>query len=117
MDYYKGLIALRKAHPLFRMNSVADINQHYQWLAGYGNNALGFFYKNTGNDNSKLGDTWEQIAIGVNPNSTSLTMTLPSTGTWYVVGNDTAVGTATLQTLTNTNKVTVPAYSTVVVHN
>jgi len=117
VDYYKGLIALRKAHPLFRMNSVADINQHYQWLAGYGNNALGFFYKNTGNDNSKIGDTWEQIAIGVNPNSTSLTMTLPSTGTWYVVGNDTAIGTATLQTLTGTNKVTVPAYSTVVVHN
>ena len=115
--YYKGLIALRKEHPLFRMNSVADINAHFQWLAGYGTNALGFFYKNTGSDNSKLGDTWEQIAVGINPNSTSLTMTLPSTGTWYVVANDTAAGTSTLQTLTGTNKVTVPAYSTVVVHN
>lgn len=117
VDYYKGLIALRKAHPLFRMNSVADINVHFQWLAAYGPNALGYFYKNTGSDNSKLGDTWEQIAVGVNPNPTTLTMTLPSTGTWYVVGNDTAIGTTTLQTLTSTNKVTVPAYSTVVVHN
>jgi hypothetical protein len=39
-------------------------------------------------------------------------MNLP-TGTWYVVVNATAAGTSSLATITN-NKVTVPAYSTVV---
>jgi len=104
---------LRQAHPLFRMSTVADINAHFTWLGGYGTNALGFSY--TGG--AGVGDSWGQIAMGVNPNNAPLTMTLPSTGTWYVVANDTGAGTATLQTLTATNKVTVPAYSTVVVHN
>ncbi len=112
VDYYRGLIALRKAHPLFRMNSVAEINKRFEWLAGYGTNALGFMYKNTASDSTKLGDTWNRIAVGVNPNDTALTMTLP-TGTWYVVVNDTAAGVSTLATIT-TNKVTVPANSTVV---
>jgi len=111
--YYKGLIAIRQAHPLLRLSTVADINGHFNWLAGYGTNALGFYYSG----GASVSDSWSQIAIGVNPNSTALTMTLPSTGTWYVVANDTGAGTATLQTLTATNKVTVPAYSTVVVHN
>ena len=113
VDYYRGLIALRKAHPLFRMNSTSDINKYFEWLPYYQSpNALGFMYKNTASDSSKLGDTWNRIAIGVNPNSTSATMTLP-TGTWYVVVNDTAAGTSSLATITN-NKATVPAYSTVV---
>jgi len=113
VDYYKGLIALRKAHPLFRMNSVAEINKYFEWLPYYGSpNALGFMYKNTAADNSKLGDSWNRIAIGVNPNGTAATMTLPA-GTWYVVVNDTTAGTTSLATVTN-NKATVPAYSTVV---
>jgi len=113
VDYYKGLIALRKAHPLFRMNSVADINKYFEWLPYYNSpNALGFVYKNTATDNSKLGDTWNRIAIGINPNPADATMNLP-TGTWYVVVNATAAGTSSLATITN-NKVTVPAYSTVV---
>jgi pullulanase/glycogen debranching enzyme len=113
VDYYKGLIALRKAHPLFRMSSVADINKYFEWLPYYNSpNALGFMYKNTAADTSKLGDSWNRIAIGVNPNSTAATMNLPA-GTWYVVVNDTAAGTTSLATVTN-NKATVPAYSTVV---
>ncbi len=112
VDYYRGLISLRKAHPLFRMNSVAEINKRFQWLPAYGSNALGFMYKNTASDSTKLGDTWNQIVVGSNPNSTALTMTLP-TGTWYVVVNDVAAGVTSLATIT-TGKVTVPANSTVV---
>jgi len=111
--YYKGLIALRKAHPLLRLSSVADINARFHWLGGYGSNALGFYY----DGGSNVGDSWGTIAAGINPNGNDLTMTLPSTGTWYVVANGTAAGTSTITTLTNTNKVTVPANSVVVVHN
>ena len=112
VDYYRGLIALRKAHPLFRMNSVAEINKRFEWLPGYASNALGFMYKNTASDGSKLGDTWNRIVIGSNPNDTAKTMGLPS-GTWYVVVNDTAAGVSTLATITN-GQVSVPANSTVV---
>ncbi|NBV90316.1 MAG: hypothetical protein EBR84_02765, partial [Actinobacteria bacterium] len=112
VDYYRGLISLRKAHPLFRMNSVTEINKRFEWLPSYGTNALGFMYKNTASDGSKAGDTWNRIAFGSNPNSTALTMSLPA-GTWYVVVNDVAAGVSSLATITN-NKVTVPANSTVV---
>lgn len=112
VDYYRGLIALRKAHPLFRMNSVAEINKRFEWLGYFADNGLGFMYKNTAADSSKLGDSWNRIVFATNPNDTGKTLTLP-TGTWYVVVNDVAAGTATLATITN-NKVTVPANSTVV---
>lgn len=112
VDYYRGLIALRKAHPLFRMNSVAEINKRFEWLPYFADNGLGFIYKNTASDGTKLGDTWNRIVFATNPNDLAKTLSLP-VGTWYVVVNDTAAGTTALATIT-TNKVTVPANSTVV---
>ena len=110
-DYYKGLIQLRKQHPLFRLDNTGAIDGRYKWApAVTGSNTLGFYY----DQGSLVGDTWSTIAVGINPNGTDQTLTLPNSGTWYVVVNGTAAGTNTITTFTG-NKVTIPANSTVVV--
>ena len=113
VDYYKGLIQLRKAHPLLRLDNVDAINGRYKWLSWSGGattNALGFYYDR----GDLVGDTWSNIAVGINPNSSSATLTLPNGGTWYVVVNDTKAGTSTISQFTGST-VTVPANSTIVV--
>ena len=112
-NYYRGLISLRKAHPLFRLSTTAAINTSFKWAPYYNiPNALGYSW--TGG--KAIGDTWDTIAVAHNPSDSTGTMTLPATGTWYVVVNDKSAGTSTLQTLTNTNKLPVPANGTVVAY-
>ena len=111
VDYYKGLIKLRKEHPLLRLDNNAAIDGRFKWApAVTGANTLGFYY----DQGNLVGDSWTNIAIGINPNGSDQTLTLPNSGTWYVVVNGTAAGTSTLQTITG-NKVTIPANSVVVV--
>ena len=109
-DYYKGLIALRKAHPLLRLDNVGAINGRYKWLVASGANALGFYY----DQGNLVGDSWTNIAVGINPNTSASTLTLPNSGTWYVVVNDTKAGTSTLSQFTGST-VSIPANSTIVV--
>jgi pullulanase len=108
--YYKGLIALRKAHPAFRQSAPATIGSIVKFLPA-SSDVLAYSI-----NGKAVKDSWATIVVASNPNSSAKKVTLPAKGTWLVsVLNDKA-GVATLQTLKNTNSVSVPANSTIVLH-
>ena len=110
VNYYKGLIDLRKNHPAFRQSNDALINTNVTASADV-KNVLKVVL-----NGSALGDSWKQIVVLHNSNSTPVTVALPSKATWAVVVNGSAAGTKTLATLKNANKVTIPAMTSLVLH-
>ncbi|MDR0872356.1 MAG: type I pullulanase [Prevotellaceae bacterium] len=77
-DYYKNLIALRKAHPAFRMTTAKDIQDNLQFLET-DKNVVAYIINNNAN-----GDAWKNILVVFNGNRTPVSYTLPS-GKWNAV--------------------------------
>ena len=100
-NYYKGLIALRKAHPAFRMTSSSDIASNLEFV-NLGNNLLAFKLKNYAN-----GDDYQTILVVFNNESKIKIFTTPAASTdWTVIGDKTKVGTEIITTYAaNTNAV------------
>jgi pullulanase len=109
VDYHKGLIALRKAHPAFRMSSPAAISANLKFLNAP-DDVLAYSL-----NGKAVKDKWATIVVISNPNSTSKKVTLPSTGNWNVVVNGDKAGVTTLSVLKKTKVATVAANSTLVV--
>lgn len=79
VDYYKGLIALRKNHPAFRMTKTEQVVEHLQFLEfKHPDNIVG--YTISGNAN---GDQWREILVVFNGNRTQRQLYLPE-GEWIV---------------------------------
>lgn len=77
-QYYQGLIALRKAHPAFRMATVEQINQHLTFNSS-DKNVVSYTIQDSAN-----GDTWKTIYVVFNGNRKAITHTLPA-GEWTAV--------------------------------
>ncbi|HWI63462.1 MAG TPA: type I pullulanase, partial [Symbiobacteriaceae bacterium] len=77
-EYYKGLIALRKAHPAFRLATAEQVRQHLSFLDGLPANTLAFRLKENAG-----GDPWKEIVVIYNPNREEVTVNLPA-GSWNV---------------------------------
>jgi pullulanase len=108
--YYKGLIALRKAHPAFRMDTSAKIAANVgNWTPGT-TDAIGFLINGTG-----AGDSWSNIYVAFNGTTKPVTITLPSSGTWTIVVNGAKAGVSSLGTVVGT-KLVVPAGASMVLH-
>ena len=78
-EYVRGLIALRKNHPAFRMTSARQIRQHLRFL-DQGDELL-LAYTISGNAN---GDAWEEILVIYNGHRSGQPVDLPP-GDWTVV--------------------------------
>ncbi len=111
VTYFKGLIALRRTHPAFRMTTAAAIVKGLRFLAAPRGVAE---YSISG---SVSGDAWRSIVVAHNPNPKPVTITLPVKGNWQVVVNGVRAGTATLQLLRSVRIVRVPAQTTLVLHS
>ena len=110
LKYYTGLLALRKAHPAFRMATTADVRADLKISA---ENATGVItYSLNG---AAVGDSWSTIVVSHNPATVAKTITLPVSTTWYVVVKDDKAGVTTL-TKFKGKSVSVPARSTLVLH-
>ncbi len=110
VNYYKGLIAMRKAHPAFRMATSAAINSNLS-IATTAKNSI------TMKLNGKaVGDSWKNIVVLHNPNTSAVTLKLPAKANWLVAVNGTAAGTKTLKTLKSAKSVVVPAQTSMVLH-
>ncbi|MCC9136032.1 type I pullulanase [Pontibacter silvestris] len=81
-NYYKGLIALRKAHPAFRMPSADMLKQHLEFVVTKPG-LIGYMLKDHANQ-----DNWKNILVYYNANTSAATV--PVTGDWAiaVVGQD-----------------------------
>ena len=80
-NYCKGLIALRKAHPAFRMPRAGMIRDHLNFIET--NDPLEIAYDLTGNAN---GDKWQTILLLFNANKDDKQMPVPA-GNWTLVGD------------------------------
>jgi len=107
VNYYKGLIALRAAHPAFRMTSTADMKANIKFLKG--TDTL-IAYSING---KAVGDKAKMIVVIHNADTAGATFTLPNSGSWNILAKGSQIGTKTLQVLKSGN-VVVPAQSTMV---
>ena len=108
VDYNKGLIAMRKAHPAFRLNTPASIQANLKFLNAP-NNVLAFSL-----NGKAVKDKWATIVVISNPNSTTQKVNLPATGDWKVVVSGDKAGVTTLTTLKKAKTASVLANSTVI---
>ncbi|WP_259445731.1 type I pullulanase [Paenibacillus lautus] len=108
-DYYKGLIALRKAHPAFRMAAREEIEEHMEVLRSSDRIIA---YRLTHHPQ----DSWGQIVVIVNGNEHEMTVDLPPTPyRWSIVVNDRQAGTDTIETL-DQGAIAVPGLSLMVLY-
>jgi pullulanase len=98
---------MRAAHPAFQMDDPAAIKKHLKFLKSK-TFALGF--ELSGNANK---DKWKNIVVIYNPLRTAVSFSLPK-GPWTIDAKGAKIGQKSLGKATS--KVSVPAYSAMVLH-
>jgi pullulanase len=107
-EFYRGMIALRRAHPAFRMTDKLSVDKSAEFLRDAPNRVVAFMLRNNAN-----GDSWKNILVAYN--GTAQEQELTVAGSWTVVANDKKAGVEPLETVTD--KVRVAAASLVVAHS
>ena len=92
-EYYKGLIAFRKAHPVLRMSAVYDVLSHLVPVSCDDPNALVF--QLTGNI---PGEHADELYMIFNASENPLTVKIPK-GQWRICVNGSKAGTESLGTV------------------
>ncbi|MBO5098221.1 MAG: type I pullulanase [Agathobacter sp.] len=106
VNYYKGLIAFRKAHGALRLTNATDVNNHVTKISGLPTNVVAVNISGGVN-----GETAKNIYVVFNANNTDASITLPE-GNWNVYVNADNAGTTVLGTVSGT--ITVEAISALV---
>lgn len=102
VDYYRGLIAFRKAHSAFRMDKGTDVREHMYFIDKLPQHVVGFVLSG---DNE-----FEEIVVFFNPND--YPVTLHAFGKYEVYIEDGKAGTEVLRTVED--DYTVKAISAIV---
>lgn len=105
-EYYKGLIALRKAHAGFCMTNSADVQKYLTFAEDVPENVTAFTISGTYKKESSKG-----IYVIYNPTNADVEVALPA-GQWGIYVNGEKAGTESLGTAKE--KVTVSAVSAMV---
>ena len=112
MEYYKNLIALRKAHPAFHMGSADMVRRNLDFLPT--ENCLVAYHINGRN---VPGEKWGDIYVAFNAHKRARTIEVPD-GTYTVVCHNIKCNEAGLTAITaKGGKVTIPAQSALIIHN
>ena len=89
-EYYKGLIALRKAHGAFRLTTTEEVQNSLTFTEDAPEGVIA--YSLLGSPNGEIA---EKIYVIFNPNGEDVTVTLPE-GTWDILVNGDKAGTESL---------------------
>ncbi len=112
MDYYKGLIALRKAHPAFHMGSAEMVRRNLDFLPTQ--NCLVAYHINGRN---VPGETWGDIYVAFNAQKRARSIEVPD-GTYTIVCRNIKCDQSGISTVkTKDGKITIPAQSALIFHN
>lgn len=103
-EYYKGLIALRKAHSAFRMPTQQMVQQHLKFIDMKTPNVVAFMLSNHVND-----EVWKDILVIYNGNRKSVSVEIPE-GEWNLVCHDGQINLSGISQINYINFV-VPASS------
>lgn len=106
-DYYKGLIAFRKAHAALRLSDAADVAANVKPVEDLGDKLVAFEVNGGIN-----GETSDGIYLVFNANNEEKEVTLPD-GSWDVCINGEQAGTDPIETITD-GKLTVAPISAMV---
>lgn len=107
LEYYKGLIAFRKAHAALRLSTSEEVDKYVTVLEELGDNIVGFNIKG-GQD----GESAKEMYLFFNANAEDKKVTLPQ-GKWSVYINGEKAGTDAIEVL-NGGEVTVSAIAPLV---
>ena len=107
VEYYRGLLELRKAHPMLRMNSASQVNSVIHPIQKRNPHMLVFQLMGTMPE-----ETSEEMYVVFNAGDISQKLNLPA-GKWHVYVKGSKAGTKVLETVEKT--VTVPPVSALVV--
>ena len=114
VNYYKGLIKLRKKHPAFRLETMEEIQYGLNFIAEGIDFVIAFKL-----DCPK--DEWEEIVVVHNANREEKTIPVPAvTEDWVAVVDGNQAGVKRLdssKTIIGEGEITAPPIATVVVHN
>lgn len=81
-SYYKGMVALRKHHPAFRMPSTQMIQTHLKFIKTGDDNVIAYRISNKAN-----GDTWKNILVILNGNPAERSLKIPK-GKWKLAADE-----------------------------
>lgn len=109
-DYYSGLIALRKAHPAFRLGNAEAVRQHLEFLSAP-SGVVAFRLKNHAG-----GDVWNDIIVILNANRTAQTINIPM-NQYTAVVKDGVVKAEGIGDTINADKVEVSAQRAMIVYS
>lgn len=109
-DYYSGLIALRKAHPAFRLGNAEAVRQHLEFLSAP-SGVVAFRLKNHAG-----GDAWKNIVVILNANRTPQTINIPQSQYTAVV-KDGVVKAEGIGDTINADKVEVAAQRALIIYS
>lgn len=106
-NYYRELIALRKAHPAFRMTTTGDIAKNIVFDKVNEPNLISYSIKNNAN-----GDKWKEIKLIFNGSATPYEVKIPK-GDWIVIARDGQISATGLDS-TKGGKMTVAPTSALI---
>ena len=107
VEYYKSLIALRKAHPAFRMTTNTMIQSNLEFLPVFDSQVIAYQLKDNAN-----GDSWRQIVVILNGADTAKTVDLP-VGMWNAALKDYQFNK---DTKTYAGNVSIAPYSAIILY-
>ena len=107
VKFYQGLIALRKAHPAFRMTTTDQVRKNLAFLTSpEGTIAYSL-------DGSAVKDSASTLVVVHNANTSTQTITLPKSGSWSILVEAGRAGNSVLRKVTG-NSIQIAARSTLV---
>lgn len=107
-EYYRSMIALRKAHPAFRMTDVEELQEKLIFMEDVNPHLLGYWL----NDHTN-GDSWQRIGVYFNGGAEPIEVELPA-GAWtWAVGQ----GKANLNQKITEKRIELAPYSATIIHN
>lgn len=81
MKFHQDLISLRKAHPAFRMQTAAQIQENLEFLPVHTSCVVAYTI-----NGSNVGDPWKRILVAYNGNRNETRITIPQ-GKWKIFVN------------------------------
>ncbi len=104
VEYVKGLIAMRKAHPAFRMRTTADIQKNLMFLETETDQLVAYRI-----DGEAVGDSWRTIFVAFNGGDSNAEVTVPESS-WTKVLDGSVVDMSGMGTVDG-GQVMVPAHT------
>jgi pullulanase len=109
-EYYKGLVALRKHHPAFRMSSTRMIRRNLKFLETGDRGMISYQISNNANS-----DKWKNILVVLNGSSKEKTIKIPA-GNWTLAADENSINEQGIKKIESGN-VTIPGTSAFILYS